>query len=41
LTKEIKQEDNKKEAKKALKSLRLRSFEWDNGLDERTRTMNG
>jgi hypothetical protein len=34
LTKEIKQEDNKKETKKALKSLRLRSFEWDNGLDE-------
>jgi hypothetical protein len=40
LTKEIKQEDNKK-TKKALKSLRLRSFEWDNGLDRRTRTMNG
>jgi plasmid replication initiation protein len=34
LTKEIKQEDNKRETKKALKSLRLRSFEWDNGLDE-------
>jgi hypothetical protein len=34
LTKEIK-EDNKKEAKKALKSLRLRSFEWDNGRGAR------
>jgi len=34
LTKEIKQEDNKKETKKALRSLRKRSFEWDNGLDE-------
>jgi hypothetical protein len=34
LAKGIKQEDNKKEAKKALKSLRVRSFEWDNGTPE-------
>lgn len=34
LTRGIRQEDNKRETKKALKSLRMRSFEWDNGLDE-------
>ena len=34
LTRGIRQEDNKRETKKALKSLRIRSFEWDNGLDE-------
>ena len=34
LTKGIKQEENKKETRKALKSLRKRSFESDNGLSE-------
>jgi plasmid replication initiation protein len=34
LTKEINGRENNIETKKALKSLRKRSFEWDNGLDE-------
>lgn len=34
LTKEIKQEENKKETKKALKALRQRSFEYENPEDE-------
>jgi plasmid replication initiation protein len=34
LTKEINDRDNNKESKKALKALRLRSFEWDNGMPE-------
>ncbi|MFM2049274.1 MAG: Plasmid replication initiation protein [Bacteroidota bacterium] len=34
LTKEVNARENNAETKKALKSLRKRSFEWDNGLDE-------
>lgn len=34
LTKEINNRDNNKETKKALKALRVRSFEWDNGMPE-------
>jgi plasmid replication initiation protein len=34
LTKQVNARDNNHETKKALKSLRKRSFEWSNGLDE-------
>ena len=34
LAKEINQGDNSKETKKALRALRKRSFEWDNGLPD-------